>query len=198
MGTRGFVGFQSDDKETITYNQYDMYPSGNGVGVLEFVRGITADPHKEEAYKAKAASLKQVNQDTPPTRDEVVNLIGLSNLNVSNRDAEEWYVLLRETHGDPRAILECGYAEHMPTWPHDSLFCEWGYLIDFDRRVLEVSEGFQTSPPTEGRWAGVQSTQGAATGNTYYPVKLVAEFAFDDLPTNDEFVAKLEPNEENE
>ena len=57
---------------------------------------------------------------------------------------------------------------------------------------------FQTSPPTEGRWAGVQSTQGAATGNTYYPVKLVAEFAFDDLPTNDEFVAKLEPNEENE
>ena len=200
MGTRGFVGFQSDDKETITYNQYDMYPSGCGVGVLEFVRVIARDPHLEEAYKAKAASLKQVNQDTPPTRDEIVELISHSNLNVSTRDAGEWYVLLRETHGVPSAILDCGYAEHMPEWPIDSLFCEWGYLIDFDRRVLEVYEGFQTTPPTAGRWTSVRPEQRGelSSGDTYYPVKLVAEFAFDDLPTNDEFVAKLEPNEENE
>lgn len=192
MGTRGFVGFQSDNKETITYNQYDMYPSGTGVGVLEFVRVIARDPHIEAAYKAKAAEIKQVNQDTPPTRDEIVNLIQFSNLNVSNRDAEEWYVLLRETHGVPSLILDSGYAEHVPEWPKDSLFCEWGYLVDFDRRTLEVYEGFQTQPVTEGRWAGGL----LPTGNDYYPVKKVGEFSFDDLPTNDEFVAKFEGDDE--
>src|ERR1044072_1468060 len=198
MGTRGFVGFQSDEKESITYKQNDMYPSGCGVGVLEFVRVLARDPHLEEAYKAKAASLKQVYQDTPPTRDEIVELISHSNLNVSTRDAGEWYVLLRETHGVPSAILDCGYAEHMPEWPVDSLFCEWGYLVDFDRRTLEVYEGFQTQPVTEGRWAGVQP-EGRGTlssGNTYSPVKKVGEFSFDDLPTSKQFVAKFEGNDD--
>lgn len=199
MGTRGFVGFESGNKETITYNQFDMYPSGRGVAVLEFVRTLATDPHLEEAYREKAASLKQVNQDTPPTRDQVVELIGKADLGVSTRQVTEWYILLRGTHGDPAAILDCGYAEHVPDWPKDSLFCEWGYLIDFDRRTLEVYEGFQTSPVTEGRWAGVQP-EGRETlsGNTYYSVKKVAGFEFDDLPTADEFVAKLEPSEENE
>jgi hypothetical protein len=41
---------------------------------------------------------------------------------------------------------------------------------------------------TEGRWAGGS----LRTRDDYYPVKKVAEFSFDDLPTNDEFVAKLE------
>lgn len=198
MGTRGFVGFQSDAKETITYNQYDMYPSGVGIAVLDFVRTIASDPHKEAAYKAKAAEVKQVSNEVPPTRDQVVELIEHSNLNVSTRDPEQdWYVLLRETHGNPGAILDAGYAEHMPEWPLDSLFCEWGYLVDFDSRTLEVYEGFQTSAPTEGRWAGQRlDREFSGSGNSYYAVKKVGEIPFDDLPNNDEFVAKFERDDD--
>lgn len=195
MGTRGFVGFQSGEKETITYNHWDSYPSGVGVSVLGFVRAM--NEHTEEEYRQKAATVKHVSDNVPPTRDEVVELIGHANLSVSTRNVDEWYVLLRETHGNPAAILDCGYAEHAPEFPLDSLFCEWGYVVDFDRRKLEVYEGFQNYPPVEGRWANAAHVQrGEGSGNSYYPVKLVAEFDFDDLPTDEEFVAKLESDGE--
>lgn len=195
MGTRGFVGFVSDEKETITYNHWDSYPSGVGLTALNFVRGFNS--HTEEEYRQKALSLKRVSDDTPPTRDQVVELIGNANLGVSTGQAEEWYVLLRETHGNPGPILDVGYAEHAPEWPLDSLFCEWGYVVDFDRRKLEVYQGFQTRPPVHGRWAGRTPTpryEGDSGG--YHAVELVATYDFDDLPTDEEFVAKLERDNE--
>lgn len=192
MGTRGFVGFNAEGRETITYNHWDSYPDGLGVAVLHFLRNMT--PDDEIRYRDQAIRIKHINNDVPPTRDEIVELIKYSNLSVSEQDASDWYCLLRETHGNPRLILGCGYAAHDDAWPLDSLFCEWGYLVDFDARKLEVYEGFQTSPVTEGRWAGGLYPTGSGE---YYPVKKVAEFDFDDLPTDEAFTARLEPSEEN-
>jgi len=187
MGTRGFVGFVSDELETITYNQYDSYPSGMGVDVLNFVRGMD-----EEFYRNKAANIRHVGDSTPPTRDEVVELIGHANLNVSTGSSEEWYVLLRETHGDAKKILDVGFAENAPEWPLDSLFCEWGYLIDFDSRTLDVYQGFQQRPPKTGRWKSDHPTH----DNGYFPVRLVAAYSFDGLPTDEAFVQTLEKDDE--
>lgn len=198
MGTRGFVGFVADGKETITYNHWDSYPEGVGKDVLHFARQCEGTNFFR--IKEAAANLKHVSDDVPPTRDQVAELVNYANLDVSTGNVDaEWYVLLRETHGKPDAILKCGYAEHAPEWPLDSLFCEWGYLLDFDRMTLEVYQGFQTSPPTEGRWANQERDNnelGRATGNRYYAVQKVAEFRFDDLPTDEEFVAKLERDED--
>lgn len=197
MGTRGFVGFQANNRETISYNHWDSYPDGLGLTVLNFVRHFTTDT--ENLYREQAANLHHVDENVKPTRDEVVKLIKYSNLSVSERDAEDWYCLLRETHGNPTAILGCGYAEHAPEWPKDSLFCEWGYLVDFDTRKLEVYQGFQTTPPRSGRWAG-QSPRPRYEGDSggYHAVNLVATYDFDDLPTDEAFTARLEPQEEEE
>lgn len=195
MGTRGFVGFVSDEKETIVYNHWDSYPSGVGETVLSFVQSL--DPHTEEVYREKAKTVKHVSDDVPPTRDQIVELIGHANLNVSTRDVDEWYVLLRETHGVPSAILDCGYAEHAPEWPLDSLFCEWGYLVNFDDRTLEVYRGFQTNPPAKGRWRGrTPAPRYEGDSGGYHAVDLVATYSFDDLPTTDEFVSSLERDED--
>jgi len=194
MGTRGFVGFVADDKETITYNHWDSYPSGIGVTVLEFARQCKGT----NFYRVKdaAAGLKHVSDDEPPTRDQIVELASYANTHVSTGAVDaEWYVLLRETHGNPDAILKCGYAEHAPEWPLDSLFCEWGYVLDFDTRTLDVYQGFQTSPPTEGRWAAnpEDGPDYRQTPSGYYPVNRVASFDLDDLPTDTEFIAKTDP-----
>jgi len=195
MGTRGFVGFNAEGRETITYNHWDSYPEGLGVAVLHFLR--TMDAEDEIRYRDAAIRIKHVSNDVPPTRDEIVELIKYSNLSVSEQDASDWYCLLRETHGKPRQILGCGYAEHAPEFPLDSLFCEWGYLIDFDARKLEVYQGFQTRPPTSGRWAG-QTRPPRYEGDSggYHAVELVATYDFDDLPTDEAFTARLEPSEE--
>lgn len=192
MGTRGFVGFVADGRETFTYNHFDSYPSGVGTEVLAFARTLAGDSETEERYRNLAREIKHVSDATPPTREQVVELAQFADLNVSKGNLyEEWYGLLRNTQGNPALILGCGYAEHDPDFPRDSLWCEWGYLIDFDRRVFEVYEGFQQSPPTAGRWADVTPPV-EATSAGYHPVNRVAVFNLDDLPTDEEFVAKLE------
>jgi hypothetical protein len=183
MGTRGFVGFVSGEKETITYNHFDSYPAGLGAGVLDFLRSL--DAHTEEYYRQSALTIRHVDQATSPTREDIVKLAKYANLNVSTGQATEWYVLLRETQGNPAAILESGYAEHAPNWPLDSLFCEWGYLIDFDHRKLEVYQGFQRTAPENGRWQGRRMQD----SNGYYAVDLVAVWSFDNLPSDREMEA---------
>lgn len=196
MGTRGFVGFVSDEKETITYNHWDSYPSGLGLTVLRFVKRLAEDGEFLEAYRVKARDIQHVTDDVPPTRDQVVELIKFANLNVSTQSAAEWYVLLRETHGHPRLILDVGYAEHSPNWPLDSLFAEWGYVVDFDRQVLDVYQGFQKTRPTAGRWAGLSPAprwEGDDTG--YHAVQLIASYPFAELPIPEEF-EKLEKDDD--
>lgn len=200
MGTRGFIGFLADEKETITYNHFDSYPSGVGTTVLHFVDQLAKDGETLEKYRVKARDIRQVSDDVPPTRDDVVEFAKFADLGVSQRNLyKEWYGLLRETQGQPRLILDVGAAEHAPEWPKDSLFCEWGYLINFDTLTLDVYRGFQTSVPTEGRWAG-QSPRPRWEGDDgeYHAVQLVASYDFYDLPDDDAFVAALETDEEDE
>ena len=216
MGTRGFVGFCAEGNETIVYNQFDSYPSGIGLDVLEFARTVNtwevSDPW--EVVKNQAARLIHVSDDVPPTEEDVITLAPWTNLNVSTRSTDDWYCLTRETHGNPGAILACGYADHAPEWPYDSLFCEWGYLLDLDFYKLEVYQGFQTQNHTEGRFGQRHSValdihnEGTENyladlvpvklfQNEYRPVKLIASYPVTELPTREEFLA-LEKQEEDE
>lgn len=198
MGTRGFVGFVADGHETITYNQFDSYPSGLGAECLEFARTVNTwdveDPWA--VVKGQAAKLVHVDGDTKPTEEEVFALAQFANLNVSTKSVDDWYCLLRETHGNPGLILSSGYAEHVPDWPLDSLFCEWGYLFDLDAGVLEVYEGFQQTPIVRGRFANRQHPGNAIKNNGYHPVSLVASFSLTDLPTLGAFNALENGDEE--
>jgi len=183
------VGFVADGKETITYCQFDSYPSGVGADVLEWANGIT----DWDAVKVRAAAIVHVDDDTPPTVDQEANLLTTADYTVDNdRDKPSWYQVLRGTHGDPEAILKVGHAAHDPSWPGDSLFCEWGYMVDLDTGVLEVYRGFQTRPHKSGRFTDRPRTNG------YYPIKLVASWPLADLPIRDAFLAALGPIENEE
>lgn len=199
MGTRGFVGFVADEKETIAYNHFDSYPSGVGVHNLKFVARLAADGETLEKYRVLARDIQHVSDDVPPTREDVVRLAQFANLNVSQKNLyTEWYGLLRETQGSAAATLECGVVENCPDFPKDSLFCEWGYLINFDTQKFEVYQGWQTEPVTKGRWAGLSpEPRYEGDTNTYKAVKLVASYDFYDLPTATEFL-RLDVGEEDE
>lgn len=201
MGTRGMLGFVADGKETITYKQFDSYPAGLGADVLEWARAIT----DWDAVKVQAAAIVHVDDATaPPTVDQEANLLTLANYTVNThtiadsegyavpRDTPSWYQVLHRTQGEPAAILRAGHAVHVPEWPGDSLFCEWGYVVDMDAMVLEVYTGFQRSPHTSGRFADRK------TDPSYYPIKLVATWPLTGLPTDDEFLATVDPTEDEE
>jgi hypothetical protein len=180
MGTRGFVGVVVDGEVQIQYQQYDSYPEGVGVKVLDFAR---QNAHARDGLRAQARAVKVVSEDVPPTLEQQEYYKHLADTHVSTGRLDEWYCLLRTTQGDLAAILGAGIILDAGTFPADSLFCEWGYIIDTDTWQLEVYKGFQTKPHVWGRFANMEAGDG-----DYYPVALVAVYKMEDLPTDMDFL----------
>lgn len=188
MSTRGFVGFVVDGAEKIAYNHFDSYPSALGADVLEWL----TKAHLGGAQR-QASALRVVDPQSAPTAEDVERLHGYANTNVGTQRIDEWYVLLRETQGNPAAMLDAGVIEDAHEFPLDSLFAEWGYLVDFDARTFETYRGFQDEAHDKGRFA---NRTGEHMSNGYHPVALIASWPLDALPTKDEFMAAVDPEDE--
>ncbi len=185
MWTRGFVGVvTARGVLKIGYNHFDSYPEELGKNTFLAVQGWMAGTGGEIEHRAQQAEdLRLVTGDEPPTAEDILKLAPHADRSVSTGKLNDWYVLLRETQGDINAMLDCGYVEDASEFPYDSLFCEWGYLIDFQKRTFEVYEGFQKTPPETGRWAGDRSERSVGQSE-YYAVKLIAPFPLGGLPVD--------------
>jgi hypothetical protein len=195
MGTRGFIGFVVNGEEKIAYNHFDSYPEGLGVETLKWLRNANLAEVVEQARALRVAG------DEKPTPEDVERLQEFTNLGVGESSTDDWYCLLRNTQGDPDAILRAGVIEDARGFPFDSLFCEWGYLVDLDRAVFECYKGFQKSPHDEGRW-GQRATavnpwapEHLLWEQEYKPVRRVAEWSLERLPDDDTFLKALESKE---
>lgn len=192
MGTRGFITFVIDGSEKTVYNHFDSYPEGLGADCLRWLRSVLgADV---EAVADQARALAPV-PDREPTDAEVDRLRQYINRNVGDQSVRDWYCLLRETQGDPAAILQAGLYEDAGSFPADSLMAEWGYVVDFDTQVFEVYEGFQTAAHSEGRFTS-RPIESYSIDTQYYPVRLVASWKFGELPTDDEFLSTFAADDE--
>jgi hypothetical protein len=153
MGTRGHWGYIIDGEEKVAYCHWDAYPSGLGEIVLRHLRETDLDVLREQVK-----ALRLVSDDVPPTEDEQEGLRRFANTNVSSGNLGEWYVLLRETQGDPALTLEAGVMEDGRSTGDG----EYAYVVDFDRGVFEVRSGDYSG------------------GHTH----TVANFPLDDLPSS--------------
>jgi hypothetical protein len=183
MGTRGFVGFVADGQTKIGYNQFDSYPSGLGEAMLSWLRGADLD-----VATGLADALRVVSSETKPTAEDIAALGAWYDGHVDRQDdgSVTWYQLLRRTQGDPAAMLAAGVIEDASHFPADSLFAEYGYVVDFDTQVFEVYIGFQREPHTRGRFADMLAD--ARFEGRYWPVALAASWPLDQLPENGEFL----------
>lgn len=186
MGTRGFIGFVIGGVEKIGYVHWDAYPDGLGLSVLTWLAEV-----KDFAAVAESASaLRVVATESVPTDEDVEWLKPWTRKDVGNQTDREWYNLLRGTQGDPAKILEAGYIEDGSGFPLDSLFAEWGYIVDFDEGTFEAYKGFRKTPTETGRWAGRDGTESG-----YHPVERVGLWPLAELPTATDFVNALEPSD---
>jgi hypothetical protein len=185
MSTRGFLGFVVDGQEKIAYNHFDSYPGGLGVDVLSWLRIAASEGTEHIAERARALRAAEGE----PTDEDIERLAPYTDTSVGRRgERPEWYQLLRETQGNPGNILAAGVYEDASDFPLDSLFAEFGYIVDLDRGVFEAYRGFQNAPPTRGRFVG-REARDPSTG--YHACALVAEWKLAELPTDEAFLAAM-------
>lgn len=167
------MAFKVDGQTKAGYVHSDAYPSELGANVLEWLR-------EQYEYAAVTLSLQRarylaqrlvvVDDDTEPTETQQYELRRFANTNVSSKRLDDWYVLLRETQGDPAKTLEAGFIYGDTTIEPYRLGRghEYFYLVDFDERTFTASGHGQ----------------------------LLGQWSFDELPTKADFIAKTEPEDE--
>ena len=172
MGTRGLVGLVVDGKVKASYNHFDSYPSGLGMDVVKFIQTMT----DIDTVRVMARRIKMVQEDQRP--HDLIDRANLRNLGITD-DGGDWYSLLRHAQGDLAEYLRVGYMPDNEAFGGDSLFCEWGYLVNLDDQTLEVYRGFQREPHTAGRWATTPEDRG------YYGIAQLDVIPFATLTAED-------------
>lgn len=171
MSTRGLIGFAFDGKRLFTYNHSDSYPDWLGLRMLRFARTLT-DPNVAAATLAGLRSLTEVNELESPTPEQRAALGDRYHANVST--GQDWYAVLRETQGDPAAIITSGYIASIGRGP-ETFGGSWtdiafSYEVNLDERWLRCYQG--------------------------EPSDAYVGFDFDALPADEQFIAALAALEE--
>ncbi|HBD95376.1 MAG TPA: hypothetical protein DC057_14505 [Spirochaetia bacterium] len=139
MGTRGVYGFYKDNVDKLTYNHSDSYPSWLGKEIVNFVKSTSIEELNQIFDK-----IILVDEDDEPTAEQIKDCEEFTNLGVSNQSIYDWYCLLREAQGNLSAYKsDLRYMIDGKDFIKDSLFCEWGYVINLTSNILEIYKGCQ-------------------------------------------------------
>ena len=197
MGTRHLICVVSDNQYRIAqYGQWDGYPEGQGAAILEFLKSPMAEQLKN--------NLERCSWITNDEYYELWKEFGIdAEHNLVDYDIyKEFFRNHPELSRDTGAkILEIAAGatgemklQNSLDFSKDSVFCEWAYVIDFDKNTFEVYQGFNRTPLDESErfyTAGQKEDD-----NGLYPVRLVKSFDLSALPSEDEFLEICEPTED--
>ncbi|UDL15807.1 hypothetical protein QEH42_gp151 [Microbacterium phage Pumpernickel] len=198
MGTRGLTAVVKDGNYLLAqYGQWDHYPGGQGVTALNFLKSGDLD-------KAVANLEARGEFITDEKYDEIAGHIGDGSGWITMEEAEQIDALLPFLSRDLGAGVlrkiadsEDGpiYLRDQHEFASDGLFCEYAYLVDLDTNRFEVFVGFQHHDHTDGRFAALGTEKDFKPeyqGQAYYaPVRLMASWPLDSLPSEDQFLKTL-------
>ncbi len=186
MGSRNLTCVVLDGEIKVAqYGQWGAYPDGQGATIYNFLKELDAN-NGLSAFKTKVSALR------PASEEEIQEAV--------NRAPATIPQFHRGGGADILAMIADGKVDRVElatSFAADSLFCEWAYVVDLDRKILEVYKGFVKEPHNQGRFAKMSldsETEARRDPDTYYPVKEVARFRIDGLPKNLEtFVDLCDP-----
>lgn len=184
MGTRGICGFVVDNDVKAAYNHFDSYPGELGVDVIEYIR-----PRLDslDGWTKRVREIKIVESDSespaPPELLRIARELGTIDTNVGGLGVEHItiYQCFRGAQGRLDLYEDLGHIPDGSDFVNDSLFCEWGYLVNLDEQVLEVYRGFQTQSHDLGRFAGSSRKVNEHDSSEYAPIALLRAIPFSEI-----------------
>jgi len=197
MGTRHLTMVVSDGQTRIAqYGQWDGMPTGQGVTVLKFLKRRRG---KFDPFKRKLENCRFVTDKDQKQIDKFLKSIGAKDGWMTGDQATKYhnkYPYMNRDHGAEILNLVARSKGEVllvdsTDFAADSLFCEWAYVIDFDKNVLECYDGFNED--VASRTERFKNLEPSDTG--YGTVKLLKTYKLDELPTKKQFINELEPKE---
>lgn len=220
MGTRGLHGFCINGKVKVTYNQFDTYPGGGGIGlrILNELRELSLDQLRKGAKgirlvkdsnaKGKRNKVSEKNQE---------RYAPLADLDMGWGGLEDWYCLLRKCQGTilPWITGECPVhtPQKMRVNEKKSEYIHVNYRIKLDRPVQhmignadyanEAEWGYVVNLDSEmlevytmhGEVRPKDRPKGVLSSDDgEYGFKLVGEFPLSDLPSDVDFLCEIFAN----
>lgn len=197
MGTRHLICVVANNEYKVAqYGQWDGYPSGQGEDILTF---LTSELDKElllskldQTFEATDDQINQWYKEAGNDRND-----GFVDYGIAKKFSSMFPSLSRDTGSRILSIIQ-NSEQPVPIrldkgFAADSLFCEWAYVVDFDKNTFEVFEGYNQEPLSENeRFYGLKTEE----GSKYHPVKHKHTFQLNNLPSVEEFISILEPSED--
>lgn len=187
MGTRHLICiWQGNDWKLAQYGQWDGYPDGQGTAIVDFLREADLALFKERVAKSRMVTEEDLRERwVLAGANPESKYVGMD---VAKAFSSRWPQLDRDSGAATlKYIMSTEEPEVQPSslnFAADSLFCEWAYVIDLDAETFEVYEGFQNEPHTDGRFHELWDDDNDRRDKPYYPVKLVAAWPIQAIPSN--------------
>lgn len=192
MGTRNLTCVVHDKKIKVAkYCQWDGYPEGQGIIILDFLREkFNKELFIQELGKTKKATKKDIisrwKEFGVSAKSDLVSIEASDLFNAK-------YPFLHRNMGG--AILEAiqngevDILDNDTEFAKDSLFCEWGYVVDLDKETFEVYRGYNKEPLSKD--ARFYSKDQPEEPPKYYPIKISQTYKLCNLPSNETFLKDL-------
>lgn len=199
MGTRHLVAVVIDRQYVVAqYGQWDGYPDCAGVTILEFLKGCDFEHLKEQLKKCRYITGEEIVEGYKkagvPEDAEYITMEQACKFNqiypYLSRDIG--YNILKEISESPCDEI---ILKNSIDFAEDSLFCEWAYVVDFDKNKLEVYMGYNKERLTADE--RFYKSQFPNKGG-YYPIKFIKKWDLNDLPEESEFLYCLNKAEDEE
>ena len=190
-----------DSKPVVAqYGQWDGYPSGQGVTILNFLK-----THDMAILAKQLEKVRFANDEDNKKKEEFFKSIGCKDGWMNGDQAvlyhKEYPYASRDIGGEILEMIYNSTDEEIvlvdsSNFANDSLFCEWGYVVNLDTMQLEVYKGFISEQPEtpDTRFGNVKSD----SEEKYYPIQPCGIFDIDRLPEEADFVEACDPPEPEE
>lgn len=208
MGTRNLtmVIDKQGDLKVAQYGQWDGYPSGQGVIILEFAK------YKENISKLENRFNIMKFYNECNDIDKYINEFVTKNIKTEKDMYFFNKLITRDLGGEilqsiinldltclPKEMNNKIYLKNEIEFGKDSLMCEWAYCINLQTNKLEVFKGFNKDKSQEHERFKTTEEDVEYFKNKnycYYGMQLIKEYDLDNLPTKEEFITELENNNE--